>query len=54
MWGRLPSCGPCDRLKRDRQFESIEEAREFLAQQRAGWALWVARLRQVVPAAEVR
>ncbi len=45
---RLPSCGPCDRLKGGRVFGSVEEARVFLAEQRAGWRQWVARLRQVV------
>jgi len=48
---RLPSCGPCDRLKGGRVFGTVEEARAFLSAARTSWASWVTRLRQVVPAA---
>ena len=51
---RVPSCGPCDRLKAGRVFGSVDEARAFLVQARRTWRLWVARLRQVVPAAAPR
>ena len=51
---RVPSCGPCDRLKGGRVFATVDEARAFLSAARTSWASWVARLRQVVPASTPR
>jgi len=45
---RVPSCAACDRLKGSRQFGTVEEAREFLAAQRAGWQRRVEQIRLAI------
>ncbi len=50
---RVPACAACDRLKKDREFSDLAEARAFIAAQRAGWALRLEAVRREVRPAAV-
>ena len=42
---RVCSCAACDRIKRDRVFETLDEAREFILQYRRNVTEWLAFVR---------
>jgi 5-methylcytosine-specific restriction endonuclease McrA len=50
---RVASCAACDRLKGDKVFNTLEEAKTFITQRRASWGTWLERVRQVVMGEEI-